>query len=93
MLIGNERDMRTLKEKFIDKLKDGKAFTLRNCSICCAPLTYFSDGESLYFDSNCDCSSYRSPPDQEDWSGVGLDFYFDPKHGHLERIEEWVGND
>ena len=37
-----------------------RSWTLRNCSICRAPLRYVFGGE-VTFDSNCDCGSGRAP--------------------------------
>lgn len=77
-----------LKEKFIKLLKSGKAYSLRRCSICDTNLYFRSDGTALLFDANCDCVRYTTPLRNEPWDS--LDFYLDPKHGHLKNIENWI---
>lgn len=78
----------SLKEKFIAKLKAGGKFNLRNCSICNYKLGFVTDTENeLYYDAGCDCVNYEKL-EPRDWSD--LDFYLDPKHGHVDRIEKWL---
>jgi len=78
-----------LKEQFIAALKEKGRFKLRTCSICSVPLYYFVHEGSLFFDSNCDCSSYCSDPKPSDWAE--LDFYLEPEHGHITKIQAFIG--
>lgn len=39
----------------------------RKCSICGHPIGWIISEGKLYFDSNCDCVSYRSQPIEETW--------------------------
>jgi hypothetical protein len=43
---------------------------IRRCSICNSPLFYDRKGEYLFFDSNCDCTSFYSEPQLKDWESV-----------------------
>ncbi len=40
------------------------------CSICRAPVGYVIDGDSLFYDSACGCTTYRSPPEPRDWDDL-----------------------
>lgn len=79
-----------LKEQVIAKLKSGKSWTMRQCSMCGYPCNFNSDGEKLYFDAGCDCVTYtvNEPRSWED-----LDFYFNPEYGHLKALQAWVSTD
>lgn len=43
------------------------AWDIRTCSICGHPVRYLFDGINVAFDSNCDCTSYPSIPQQHTW--------------------------
>ena len=42
--------------------KRGERLAVSKCSICHYPLGYFFSGDSLYFDSGCDCVYQMSLP-------------------------------
>jgi len=35
---------------------------VRKCSICNCPVAYERQGDNLFFDGNCDCTSFWNPP-------------------------------
>lgn len=76
-----------LKERFIAKLKSGKPYPVRNCSMCGYKMSYIAYGEDLVYDAGCDCVTYNDTQ-RRPWSD--LDFYFEPSHGHLPTIQEWI---
>lgn len=78
----------TLRDKFETKLKNGGAWVLHNCSMCGYPCKFFSDGNALFYDAGCDC--VRGPFRERFCAWDELDFYFEPKHGHIPSIEKWV---
>lgn len=44
-----EDQVKALRERFCDRI------TIRNCSMCGYPCAYIFQGESLFYDSGCDC--------------------------------------
>ena len=44
------------------KEHDIRSWTLRHCSMCDAPLEFIFDGDDVFYDSNCDCVTYRTMP-------------------------------
>lgn len=40
------------------------------CGICGQMTAYLREGENLFFDSNCRCSSYDSEPGYRSWESV-----------------------
>lgn len=76
-----------LKQKFINTLKQGKAFILRPCSMCDYPTNFFVKKEALFFDAGCDCTT-RQEVRLCDWND--LDFYLEPEHGHIPKIEAYI---
>ena len=82
--------MSELKEKLIAKLKTGKALVIHYCSMCGYPCNFNYDGEGLCYDSGCYCVSYinNSPCD---WDK--LDFYLEPNHGHIAKIEKFISEE
>lgn len=56
------------KEQIGDAIKEHKIqrFLLRRCSVCEAPLYYqFRADETVWFDSNCDCTINEVAPQQQ----------------------------
>lgn len=50
-------------EIIINKMKNGKKFSSRSCSLCDYPIGFFLKKEQIYFESSCDCVSYyRASP-------------------------------
>ena len=51
-------------EDFRRQVKDLgiKSWTLRECSMCETPLNFIFDGDDVYYDSNCECVTYRTIP-------------------------------
>jgi len=77
-----------MKEQLIETIKRVRYWALRECSMCGCHLAYVSDGENLGFDGACDCTMFGSSIQNRDWSD--LDFYLDPKHGHIDAINKYI---
>ena len=76
----------TSREDFVTAIKK-KPYPLRECSICDYLMHFYYQGDTLYYDSGCDCSRsshMEARPDSD------LDFYLDPTHGHLPKIEKFI---
>lgn len=89
-------------ENFLEELNN-RAYLMRECSICSAPLIVFSIKECEFnplslpedtvamFDSNCGCTRYHSemtPMNKED-----IMFYFEEKHGHFPRLQKFINGE
>jgi len=57
-----------LKQSMIDN--NLTRVNIRACSLCNAPIGYIRNGEQLFFDSNCDCTSHTSDLKPRDWNEV-----------------------
>lgn len=75
------------RQDFINAIKK-RPFSLRACSICSYPLCCFYKGNELYCDTGCDCVNYG--PVHTLTKESKLDFYLDPKRGHLENIAKFI---
>ncbi len=43
---------------------------VRRCSICDCPVAYERKGEDLFFDGNCDCTSFWNPPQPRSYEEI-----------------------
>lgn len=52
------------------KAKMISSWMLRQCSMCDAPLEFIFDGDDVYYDSNCDCVTYRTIPEERSYQDI-----------------------
>lgn len=61
-------------------------WSLRNCSICGSPIGYLFERGEVGFDSNCDCTPYRSPIQLRDYHDVACQFNMQTHPGIAEKM-------
>lgn len=82
----------TTRDEFAEAIKK-KPFPLRDCSICGYMMNFYYDGDVLHYDSRCECTSgdkYMGDEDHTVRPDSDLDFYLEPAHGHLERVQKFI---
>ncbi|MCJ7523220.1 MAG: hypothetical protein MUP21_13525 [Dehalococcoidia bacterium] len=85
----SSEELESLKARFKELLAHNR-YVLKDCGICGDDQYYEAMGDQLYYKTGCSCLSnpYRAAMEPRTWES--LDFYFDPKHGHLKYIVPWV---
>lgn len=79
-----------LKQRILEKLRriSPSKMPLRECSGCgCSVGWRVIDGQ-FCFDSGCNCCGDGYSPEARDEEE--LDFYVNPIHGHVEKLEAWL---
>lgn len=84
----NHQEIEQLKEKVKEKLLTGAPLEERECSMCGYMMGWLCKGPQLYFDSGCNCVTYGPNIQPRDWEA--LDFYFQPEHGHIPKLTNYV---
>jgi hypothetical protein len=52
------------------KEKNIVSWVLRHCSICDAPLAFLFDDDDVFYDANCDCTTYETLPERRTYQDV-----------------------
>jgi hypothetical protein len=52
------------------KEHDIRSWTLRCCSICETALNFIFDGDDVYYDSNCNCVTFRTIPQERTYQDI-----------------------
>lgn len=74
------------------KEKGIKYWTLRLCSMCDAPLDFIFDGDDVFYDSSCDCVTFRTIPEQRSYQDLANHYNRNIKNEeYLKEINEFFG--
>jgi hypothetical protein len=82
-------EIEALKVKFKGLLEHHR-YVLKDCSICGDDQYFEAVDGKLYYKTGCSCIRDPYRADMQPCTWKSLDFYFDPKHGHLKYIVPWV---
>lgn len=68
-------------------------FGLRDCSLCGSEIGYSTDNDELWFHPDCNCTTYRAPPEPRSFFDIARTINLQTEHRHRVAVAARFGLD